>query len=47
MIHNTVDVMMMQVHVNLLFPRIWEQDECRSTGPIEIGPLDVKFSYLV
>ena len=39
--------MMMQVSMNLAFRVIWEQDECnRSSGPIDIGPLDVKLSYL-
>jgi hypothetical protein len=32
--------------MNLSFPRIWEQDECRSSVPIGIGALDVKLSYL-
>ena len=29
--------MMMQVSINLAFRVIWEQDECRSSGPIGIG----------
>ena len=38
--------MMMKVHMKLAFLVIWEPDECRSSGPIEIGPVDDKYSYL-
>ena len=37
--------MMMQVHMNLALRVIWEQNECRSSGPSEIGLLDVEISY--
>jgi hypothetical protein len=42
----TITHIMIQVDMNLSFPVISEQDECGSSGPIEIGRLVVKFSHL-
>ena len=44
-IKSTVKATRMKVDMNLSFPRISEQEDCGSSGPIGIGALDEKFSH--